>query len=127
MSDRDEKTVLLSGPHRVYVESIPAGVTLDVEPFAQTIVQDVVELLLGDEFGERFDELVDAQGSDPHAVQVPADLRFEQLVADLTAHVSTRLPLYGGQVRRLAERLLAVHEARQSSPVVRRVSGGEAA
>lgn len=117
-----------AGPFRMYVEPTASGAAIDVTGFARTVVQDVVELLLGDEFGARFDELVDAAPSDPHAVLRPGDLRIEQLVADLTARAGTRLALYGDQVRRLGERLLRVHEARRG-PVAgeRPAGGGEAA
>ena len=39
------------------------------------------------------------------AVERPADLRFEQLVADLTGRVRTKLPVYGLQALRLAGRI----------------------
>ena len=62
------------------------------------------------------------------AAEVAAATRIlvAEKILDYSGHVSTRLPLYDVQVRRLAERLAAVHEARQA-PVVRRVGGGEAA
>lgn len=95
----------VTGPFPIDVESIPTGVTLDVEKFVLTVVGDVVELLLSDEYADRFDEVAAAAPSDPHTVQRPSDLHFESLVADLTAEVGTKLPVYGAQVMRLAERL----------------------
>lgn len=94
----------VSGPFPVIVESIPTGVTLDLEKFVRTTVTDVVDKLLG-EYADRFDEVAAAAPSDPHTVQRPADLLFESLVDELTAEVGTKLPIYGDQVLRLAERL----------------------
>lgn len=98
-------TTPVDGPYRITVEPLPTGVTLDVEPFVQRVVADVVEALLRDEFADRFDALHEPQASDPHAVERPTDLRFEQLVADLVAAVSTRMPVYGLQALRLAGRI----------------------
>lgn len=116
----------VSGPFPIDVESIPAGVTLDVEKFVLTTVVDVLDKLLGDEFGERFDEVRDASPSDPHAVQRPADLLFESLAADLTAEVGTKMPVYGAQVLRLAERLRLLAQPRPV-PAQREGSQGGAA
>lgn len=95
----------VDGPYRITVEPLPTGVTLDVEPFVQRVVADVVEALLRDEFADRFDALHEQQPRDPHAVERPADLPFESLVADLVAAVSTRMPVYGLQALRLAGRI----------------------
>lgn len=115
----------VDGPHRIYVEPIPTGVTLDVEAFVEHVVHDVVEALLSDEYADRFEEVAEAQPTDPHAVQRPGDLRFESLVADLTAVVDTKMPVYGWSVLTLANRLL-MHTP---SPVIpeQRAEGGAAA
>lgn len=96
---------VVDGPYRIDVEPIPTGVTLDVEHFASKLVADVVEALLTDEFADRLDALHEPQQRDPHAVERPADLRFEQLVEDLTGQVRTKLPVYGLQALRLAGRI----------------------
>lgn len=115
----------VDGPHRMYVDPIPTGVTLDVEPFVSAVVQDVVELLLTDEFASRFDGLTDAQARDPHLIERPGDLPVESLVADLVAATSTRVPVYGAQVLRLAERLRVLAQTKPDPE--QRAEGGAAA
>jgi hypothetical protein len=95
----------VDGPFRITVEPIPAGVTLDVEAFVQHVVHDVVAKLLTDQYGDRLDELQDVAARDPYVIERAGDLRFESLVADLVAEVSTRMPVYGLQALRLAGRI----------------------
>ncbi|MFF9554538.1 hypothetical protein ACF1DY_01720 [Streptomyces albus] len=114
-----EREWAASGPHRVYVSPMPTGAVLDVEAFVTGVVQDTVEALLSEEFADRLAELAEAQPSDPHTVQTPADLHMESLVSDLVATVETRMPLYGDQVQRLASLL-----GRLAQP--RRVGGAAA-
>jgi hypothetical protein len=97
--------VPVSGPFRISVEPIPTGVTLDVEPFVQHLVHDVIAALLTDTYADRLAELYDAQPRDPHAVERAGELRFESLVADLVETVSTRMPVYGLQALALAGRI----------------------
>lgn len=115
----------VDGPFRIYVEAIPAGAVLDVEAFVEHVVHDVVELLLGDTYGERFDALIDAQPVDRYIVQRPGDLPFESLVAGLTAAVDTKMPVYGAQVKRLGDRLRAI--AAPKAVPAQRTEGGAAA
>lgn len=103
----------VDGPYRITTERIPTGVTLDVEHFVQGVVTDVVEQMLTDKYLDRFDGLVDMQARDPHLIERPGDLPFESLVADLVADVRTKLPVYGRQCGRLAERLLVLSLAGQ--------------
>lgn len=98
----------VDGPFRIYVDPIPSGVTLDVETFVAVVVQGVVEALLTDKYADRFDGLVDMQSRDPHLIERPGDLPFESLVADLVDDVDTKVPVYGRQVERLAERMLTL-------------------
>ncbi|MEW1866994.1 hypothetical protein AB0420_02150 [Streptomyces caelestis] len=98
--------VPVDGPFRITVVPLPTGVALDVEGFAHHIVQGVVETLLRDDaYADRLGELYEALPTDPHIVQAPSDLPVEQFVADLVAVVGTRLPVYGLQALRLAERV----------------------
>ncbi|MFE9624249.1 hypothetical protein [Streptomyces sp. NPDC006527] len=129
-----DPTTPVDGPYRITTEPIPTGVTLDVEPFVQRVVTDVVEALLSDRFLDRFDGLVDMQARDPHLIERPSDLPFEGLVDDLVAEVRTKLPIYGRQCGRLAERLLVLSLAGQvrsladrRAAAAQRTEGGAAA
>jgi hypothetical protein len=115
----------VDGPYRITVESIPAGVTLDVEPFVDAVVTGVVKALLTDTFADRLDALHDAQPRDPHTIERPGDLPFESLVADLVEVVSTRLPVYGLQALRLAGRIEQL--AAPAVAALQAVEGGAAA
>lgn len=95
----------VDGPYRITVEPIPTGVTLDVEPFVQRVVEDVIKALLTDTFADRLGGLYDMQARDPHLIERPQDLPFEGLVDDLVAAVRTKLPVYGLQALRLAGRI----------------------
>lgn len=112
----------VDGPFRISVEPIPTGVTLDVEAFVSTVVTDVVEKLLTDQYADRLDALHEAQPRDRHAAERAADLPFESLVADLVAEVSTRMPVYGlqalalaGQIEELAAPAVAALRAADGS------------
>lgn len=120
-----EKSMPVDGPFRIYVESIPTGVTLDVESFVERVVYGVVEALQSEEYADRFAELEDLAPVDPHAVQRPADLAVESLVADLVAVVGTKVPVYGWQVLTLANQLLMRVPTR--SVPSQRAEGGAAA
>ncbi|MFB7594338.1 hypothetical protein [Streptomyces sp. NPDC056160] len=124
----------VDGPYRITTEPFPTGVTLDVEPFVQRVVTDVVEALLTDEFADRLGGLYDMQACDPHLIERPGDLPFEGLVDDLVAAVRTKLPVYGRQCSRLAERLLVLSLAGQvrsladrRAAVAQHAEGGAAA
>ncbi|NJP71936.1 hypothetical protein [Streptomyces sp. C1-2] len=120
-----EKSMPVDGPFRIYVESIPTGVTLDVEAFVERVVYGVVEALQSEEYADRFAELEDLAPVDPHAVQRPGDLAVESLVADLVAVVGTKVPVYGWQVLTLANQLL-MRVPMRSVPS-QRAEGGAAA
>lgn len=113
----------VSGPFPIDVESIPTGVTLDIERFVRTTVSDVVDKLLG-EYADRFDEVAEQSASDPYTVQMPSDLLYEALVEELTAEVATKLPVYGPQVMRLSEHL---RQLAQPKAVPSQRDGGAAA
>lgn len=115
----------VDGPFRIYVEAIPRGVALDVEALVRHVVQDVVELLLSEKYGDRFDGLADAQARDARLIERPGDLPAESLVADLVDEVDTKLPVYGAQARYLGEALRA-HTAPKAVPG-QRAEGGAAA
>lgn len=96
----------VDGPFPITVGSIPTGVTLDLSRFVESVVRDVVDALLGDEYGDRLGEIADAPPCDPHVIQRPGDDLVEQLVHDLVVNeTSTSVPVYGRQVLALADRL----------------------
>ncbi|MFC8873183.1 hypothetical protein [Streptomyces ardesiacus] len=111
----------MTGPFRITVEPIPTGVTLDVGAFVEHVVHDVVAALLNDDtYADRFAELQDSQARDPHMIERAGDLRFETLVADLVAIVSTKLPVYGLQALALAG-----HVEQLAAPVVAALQAAE--
>ncbi|MFI1467600.1 hypothetical protein [Streptomyces wuyuanensis] len=115
----------VDGPYRITTEPIPTGVTLDVEPFVQGVVQDVIEALLTDKYADRLDALYELQPCDPHVIERPGDLPFESLVADLVAEVRTKLPVYGLQALALAGRIETL--AAPAVAGLRAAEGGAAA
>lgn len=115
----------VDGPFRITVEQIPTGVTLDVTPFVQHVVEDVVKALLTDRFADRLDALYEPRPRDPNAVEQPGDLPFESLVADLVDVVSTKVPVYGLQALALAGRIEQL--AAPTVAGLRAAEGGEAA
>ncbi|MFH9368109.1 hypothetical protein ACH4K8_20805 [Streptomyces anulatus] len=91
-------------PGRYYTESGPGWVTLDATPLVDNNVHDLLELLAGDEFFERFmamaAPLVDADGEG-----APDRLEFEQLKDDLVERLATRVRMTGEQARRVGARV----------------------
>jgi hypothetical protein len=99
------------------VDPIPAGVALDVEPLVARVVQGVVELLLTDTYGDRFDGLVDMQSRDPHLIERPGDLPVESLVADLVAEVDTKVRVDAWRGMQLAARITSAAVNALRAPV----------
>ncbi|MEV6105746.1 hypothetical protein AB0M28_13665 [Streptomyces sp. NPDC051940] len=92
----------VTGPHPIYVRPIPAGAVLDVEAYATALV-----LYLAREEVDALAEIADAYDANrPHDGHRPEAFLVEQLVA----RISTDLPVYGGQVLQLAERLRQIGE-----------------
>jgi hypothetical protein len=89
----------VTGPHRISVDPIPAGVTLDVSAY----VTSVVLALIRDE-AAALDEIAELDELSPHADSHTAHERDER-VEELILRLSPALPVYGGQVLALAERL----------------------
>ncbi|NUS76667.1 MAG: hypothetical protein HOV70_10770 [Streptomyces sp.] len=91
-------------PGRYYAESTPGWVTLDVAALVDNNTHDLLELLMSDEFFERFmamaAPLVDADGEG-----APDRLEFEQLKDDLVALLATRIRMTGQQARRVGARV----------------------
>ncbi|MGW1840589.1 hypothetical protein [Streptomyces sp. NPDC002067] len=92
----------MTGPHRITVEPLPTGVTLDVEDFVRAVIADVVETLTDDDGYDALTEIRDTPA--PHPTE-PERLLTEELVQRLVDASATRIPVYGAQVAALAERL----------------------
>jgi len=121
MSDR---TMPVTGPHRIYVDAIPAGATLDISAYLETVILALVR----DENGA-MEDIVAADESasfqlshgndDSHAGH-----ERDQLVQELVERLSPRLPVYGGQVGQLAAALSVI--ARPKGLPVQRKDGAAA-
>ncbi|WP_086710288.1 hypothetical protein [Streptomyces antimycoticus] len=109
----------VTGPTPIYVRRIPGGAVLDVEHYLTRVITsiaddpDLLATLL-----EIADERGAATGYDGHR---PESLLVERLSADL----GYELPLYGGEVARLADRLRDVTPM-VSVPAQRAAEGGAA-
>ncbi|MEU4205623.1 hypothetical protein AB0F64_37625 [Streptomyces sp. NPDC026294] len=94
-----ETATPVDGPFRVSVERIPAGVTLDLRPFVEAVLVELVT--------EHADALADilAEQAEPRPYDGhrPESLLVERLLAE----VSTRLPVYGRQCVALADSIRA--------------------
>ncbi|MEV5261786.1 hypothetical protein AB0L02_27570 [Streptomyces anulatus] len=91
-------------PGRYYADRTPGWVTLDVASLVDNNVHDLLDLLAGDKFFERFmamaAPLVDADGEG-----APDRLEFEQLKDDLVSLLATRARMTGEQARRIGARV----------------------
>lgn len=89
-------------PGRYYAESGPGWVTLDVAALVDNNTHDLLELLAGDEFFERFIAVTAAPvaGGDG-----PDRLEFEQLKDELVSLLATRVRMTGQQARRVGARV----------------------
>lgn len=93
----------VTGPTPIYVRTIPAGVVLDMEALTRLVVGDVLDALLDPSDTSAWDQLHDLA----ETTRNPEDgrLPFEELVADLVARSSSRVPLYGPATQELIEKL----------------------
>ncbi|MFH8753000.1 hypothetical protein ACH4GK_17605 [Streptomyces rimosus] len=94
-----ETATPVSGPFRISVGRIPAGVTLDLRPFVEAVLLEVFTEHV-DVVADILDEQADARPYDGHRAE---SLLVEQLLAE----VSTRIPVYGRQCHALAESIRA--------------------
>ena len=103
----------VDGPFRIHVEAIPSGATLDMSHYLSSVLLNLAAAAEEDGEGLVADLVHIAecarqaqhQGSDSHAAH-----ERDERVADLLAEVADegRVPVYGGQVLRLAARLNAI-------------------
>lgn len=95
----------INGPTRIYVEATPTGAQLDMSALTEQVVGDVINALLDPQCTELWDRLHDLADTD----RTPAEgrLPYEELVAELVARSSSRVPLYGSAALELTRRLRA--------------------
>lgn len=103
----------VDGPFRIHVDAIPTGATLDMSHYLTSVLLNLAAAAEEDGEGLLADLVRIAecarqaahQGSDSHAAH-----ERDERVADLLAEVADegRVPVYGGQVLRLAGRLSAI-------------------
>lgn len=95
----------IPGPTRIYVETTPVGAQLDMTALTEQVVGDVIDALLDPADTGLWDRLVDLADTD----RTPAEgrLPYEELVAELVARSSSRVPLYGSAALELTRRLRA--------------------
>lgn len=99
----------VDGPIPVHVRSIPGGASLGMQALSRCVVEDVLQLLLSTDapaWRERLDELAEQTPEQAQADEARGILAYEQLAEDMTDAVSSRVPLYGPAVPRLAAALL---------------------
>ncbi|MET9465843.1 hypothetical protein ABZY44_13750 [Streptomyces sp. NPDC006544] len=104
----------IAGPIPIYVEAIPAGAVLDMAALTEIVVQDVLEALL-EQDTTLWDRLHEVAELTPETAQAEADagrLPYEELVAALAGRCSSRVPLYGPAVLKMAAKLQAVSAVR---------------
>ncbi|THA82773.1 hypothetical protein [Streptomyces sp. A0592] len=104
----------VDGPIPVHVRTIPGGAQLDLTALTRLVVGDVLDALLEGDDTTLWDLL--------HEVAAPSTgaadrLDREELEQQLVERASSRVPVYGPQVRRLAASLLKA--ARQHIPARR--------
>lgn len=117
----------VDGPFRIHVEPLPTGATLDMSHYLTSVLLNLAAA--AEEDGEGLlAELVHIaecarqaahQGSDSHAAH-----ERDERVAELLAEVADegRVPVYGQQVLRLAERLRVIAAPKAVPTQVRRAS-----
>ncbi|MBT2508870.1 hypothetical protein J7I98_23875 [Streptomyces sp. ISL-98] len=103
----------VDGPYRIYVDSLPTGATIDVSHYLTAILLNLAHA--AEEDGESLlSELVDIaelnrsaahQGPDSHAAH-QRDVQVAELLAEVAD--DGRIPVYGAQVMRLADRLQSI-------------------
>ncbi|MFJ6935730.1 hypothetical protein [Streptomyces sp. NPDC101132] len=110
----------VTGPIPIYVKRTPGGAALDMSALTAHVISDVIDALIDPESTDLWD-LLQAVANPPARAEGDTDpLDREQLETALTARASSRVPLYGPAVTRLAERLLAA--VRIAVPKQRRAS-----
>ncbi|MFJ9644977.1 hypothetical protein [Streptomyces sp. NPDC101206] len=99
----------MTGPIPVRVERIPAGAVLDLGALTAHVVSDVIDALLDPASTELWDLLQQVANPPTQPEEGSTEpLDREELERQLVERASSRVPLYGPAVYRLADRLLEV-------------------
>ncbi|MEU9861285.1 hypothetical protein AB0D99_10435 [Streptomyces sp. NPDC047971] len=114
----DDRTPV-TGPIPIYVETTPAAVVLDMAALTRLVVGDVLDALLHPEDTTAWDRLHEL--ADGPAVSDDR-LPYEELVAQLAAAASSKVPLYGTKALELAEHLTQAAGPKPVPNQVRRAS-----
>lgn len=122
----------VSGPHRTYVRRTPTGAELDVSAFVEVLLVQLAQDFAEDPqaMAEELEELAAADSSSSFQTShggddAPATHERDAMVQDLLDRIGGgKLPVYGDQVGRLAQALLA---ASTPVPVPQQRTAGEAA
>lgn len=98
----------IDGPTPIYIRPIPGGARLELDGLRTQIVEDVLAALLDPADTGLWDRLHEVAELTPETPLPEGHLPYEELVAALAERCSYRVPLYGANVLRLAERLRAI-------------------
>jgi hypothetical protein len=111
----------VTGPFRIYVSVTPTGVRLDVEHYLTAVIQTLAD---NPDLRDLLDEIAtDRAESRGHDGWEPDECLVEQLTSALGYH----LPVHGGELTRLAQRLSAASWAVNGPLVPAQRREGEAA
>lgn len=122
----------VSGPHRMYVRRTPTGVELDVSAFVEALLVQLATDFAEDpqQMADELEELAAADSSSSFQTShgnddAPSVHERDAMVQDLLDRLGGgKLPVYGDQVGRLAQSLVA---ASTPVPVPQQREGGAAA
>lgn len=100
----------VTGP--MYIEATGLCVTADVSPLVENNVHDLLDLLMEEDFFERFMAIACTEPTGTHDGHAPETLATEQLVADLVERLATKVSLTAMQALRVAEQMRKLGAAR---------------
>ncbi|WP_282698057.1 hypothetical protein [Streptomyces sp. CC208A] len=108
MSTNPKRSV--TGP--MYIEATALCVTADVTPLVENNVHDLLDLLMEEDFFERFMAIACTEPTGVHDGHAPEKLAVEELVAELVERLATKVSLTGMQAVRVADQMRTLGAAR---------------
>ncbi len=104
----NDRTLPVTGPHRIYVAAAPAGATLDISAYLTTVIRTLID--------EERGALADIEAADDAAAfelshgndDSHSGHERDALIEDLIERLSPLLPVYGSEVGALAAALAAI-------------------